>query len=350
MASRDSVNLFRTSQFMNVKNNPFIKEVPKPRAFKDSSNLFVWEDLYTNTNYKNFTYRIDKIDPETIPEFYGFDIPENFSAVSFQDRQSLLNWGSSKNYTNISIDGYRIELKSETAENYSFYRDVSANVLSTIVTGLTNGLQYFYKILPFTNSTASNIQIGYSETSSTPGSAPRNPVNLFGKGNLIREELVSWQLRDNISGFEITDFEIQYKIIELGVTNPWSERIIIKKNNLLPIYSNISTNIRYEYTIPNLQNGITYKYRIRARNILGYSLYEESGLVKTADTPAAPSFSYIPTSVTEPLIDISWNKPFKRRFRHTGMCFSWNFRCRQRRFFKIRNFINTNYWSSSKKC
>ncbi len=312
LASRDSVNLFRTTQFMNISNNPFVKEVPKPNDFKDQNNLFVWDNLYINNNYKNFTYRIEKINPDTIPNFYGFDIPKNLSAVSFQDRQSLVNWGASNNYTIENIDGYRIEVKGNEDDAYIFNKDVSGNVFSTIITGLTNGIKYFFKVYPFTNSTSKNIQIVQSITTSTPGSVPRNPINLTGKGNLIREEFLTWFVRENISGFEIIDFEIQTKKIELGVIHPWSEKIIINKNNLPPIYSNTTTNIEYEYTIPNLQNGTTYQYRIRSRNILGYSSYEySSGIgIKTADTPASPSFDSVPLSVTQPLIDISWNKPF----------------------------------------
>ena len=109
---------------------------------------------------------------------------------------------------------------------------------------------------------------------------------------------------------KLCSFEIQYQKIEIGVTYPWSEKIVINKSVLLPIYSNITTDVEYEYIIPNLQNGTTYKYRIRSRNILGYSSYYESLGIMTADTPAAPSFSYVPLSVTDPSIDISWNKPY----------------------------------------
>ncbi len=311
LASRDSVNLFRTRQFMDVKNNPFIAEIPKPREFKDSNNLFVWEDLYTNTNYKNFTYRIDKINPDTIPDFYGFGIPENLSAVSFQDRQILINWNASKNYTfNRTIHGYRIESRLNNTEEFSLVKDVSANILSTTITGLTNGFKYFIKVYPFTNTIDTNIEIGSSVVTGVPGSPPRNPISLAGEGNLIREELLSWLFRENISGFEVTNFEIQFKRIELGETFPWSEKIVVFKNTLLPIYSVKTTSIEYQYKVPNLQNGITYVYRIRAKNILGYSIYEESNQFKTADIPASPSFSSVPIEVTEPSIDISWNKPF----------------------------------------
>ena len=205
MASRDSVNLFRTTEFMEVKNNPFIKEIPKPRFFKDSENLFVWEDLSTNS-YKNFSYTINKINPDSIPDFYGFDIAENFSAVSFQDKKTLLNWGSSKNYTNETIDGYRIEIRAENEEDFRFVKDISYNLLTTTITSLTNGIKYYYKIYPFTNSSATNIKIIESVTSSVPGSVPRNPIGLTGEGNLIREELLTWFVRENVSGFEIMQF------------------------------------------------------------------------------------------------------------------------------------------------
>ena len=99
----------------------------------------------------------------------------------------------------------------------------------------------------------------------------------------------SWRA-PNANGSPITAYQLQYKLSSAAGWTTASSTIT-------------GTN----YTVTGLTIGATYDFRVRARNVGGWSQYSDSSSLATASTPGAPTWGNFTTAARS--ITVRWTAP-----------------------------------------
>jgi hypothetical protein len=187
-----------------------------------------------------------------------------------------------------SISNYIIEYLSVTDTNWSLYTSGTVINNSIVVNGLTNGLNYIFKIA-FVNSAGASL---YSDTTDfiMPATTPNAPtgLNQISKNNSIE---LNWIAPEINGGFPIFDYKIEYFT---SITNEWIN---------FTHTPSINTNI----LVTGLSNGTSYIFKISAENFIGIG----SSLVST--DPIKPGILEAPTNVygtaQNLAISLNWEAP-----------------------------------------
>ena len=186
------------------------------------------------------------------------------------------------------VTSYLIQRSTTNASN-STWTDFSANDLdfSKTVTGLINNTTYYFKVSARNN-------VGTSVPSSVltviPYTVPTAPLNLTSRpGNGFVD--LSWNPPSSTGGRNITNYKIETKT----ASTTWTE------------YSLTNDTKRFE-KVTELTNGITYSFKVSAKNIGDYGV---SSTEVSAMPVGQPS---VPKDVTAILeintrASISWNEP-----------------------------------------
>ena len=203
-------------------------------------------------------------------------IPTNLTAIP-GDANVKLSWKLPSRSTDV-IAGYQVEYR-QGDKNWIVFANVKSTDMSSVVTGLTNGISYEFQV-----RAVGNTQVGYpsSVTSATPiapATVPSAPTGLTatpGNANI----LLSWTTSPN-GGAVITDYIIQYKVKNAISWSTFSD----------------GTNTTTSATVTGLTNGTAYQFRISAVNSAGTS---PVSIVASA-TPTAP----LPPPVQPPSVGVS---------------------------------------------
>ena len=208
------------------------------------------------------------------------------TSVTASDRQVTVNWSAGA--TNGStISGYRIE-RSENQTTWTSAASATSGETSKLVTGLTNGSTYYFRVFTLSNAGDS----GASATSSAirPNVTPGTPTGLnVTVGNASAS--LSWTAPTSNGGSAITS----YNVISS------------------PVGGTVSINFAARTaTVSGLTNGTDYIYKVTATNaggtnISGTSAESGSVTVRPNVTPGAPTGLNV--TVGNASASLSWTAP-----------------------------------------
>jgi hypothetical protein len=129
---------------------------------------------------------------------------------------------------------------------------------------------------------------GNGATIFTNPDAPLNLANdpLVTSGNQIG---LTWLEGVNNGGTPVIDYKISYAEIS-------------------EVYATLDSGINgLSYTASNLQSGVTYKFKIQARNDFGYSVLSAEVIILAAQTPLKPDLPT--TTFNRDTVLIQWVEP-----------------------------------------
>ena len=187
------------------------------------------------------------------------------------------------------VIAYEYQMKQGVSGAWGVWTESSRGVsLSTThtVTGLTNGVTYYFKVRAMG---VADLGLASVEVSVTAGAtAPSKPaIPTLTPGN--RQLTVTWvEPADN--GDAITDYDVQYWA---GNSGQWTDAN----------YTGTGTST----TIPSLTNGQSYQVQVRARNSVGWGGWSDSA----SDTPAAQAPDAPAPTLTpdDQEIEVTWDAP-----------------------------------------
>lgn len=185
----------------------------------------------------------------------GINAPSDLIATAVSSSQINLNWqDNSDNET-----GFKIE-RSLDGASFSEIAQVGANATNYSNTDLSKDTTYYYKVRAYKKSGSKTTYSAYSNTAdaTTFDVIPAAPTNLSATAYHATTTIyvvLYWQDNsDNEEGFSI---ERSTDGINFGEITTTSE------------------NVNY-YTDYNVESGITYYYKVRAYNEIGYSAYSNT--------------------------------------------------------------------------
>jgi predicted phage tail protein len=192
-------------------------------------------------------------------------------AGSSGNTQVSLTWTAPASSGGAAITDYQIQYSSNSGSTWATFADGTSSSTSAIVTGLTNGTSYIFRVAA-TNSVGTSA---YSAASSavTPATTPSAPTALTGFTANAQAPLM-WAVPASDGGSAITDYVIQYSS-DSGTT--WTT------------FAD-GTSTSQSAIVTGLTNGTSYIFRVAAVNAVGTSSYSTaSPAVTPRTTPDAPT-------------------------------------------------------------
>ena len=169
-----------------------------------------------------------------------------------------------------NIVDYNVQYSSNAGSTWKTFSDgVSPNV-STLVTGLTNGTAYVFRVATVISLSLNITSTGrYSVISSsyTPTSTPSKPTNLTGTPSSQQVSL-TWTAPASDGGSALTDYNIQSSSNNGSTWSTFAD----------------GTSTNPSTIVTSLINGTSYVFRVQAVNALGSGSFSDI------------SISYIPTT------------------------------------------------------
>jgi hypothetical protein len=212
------------------------------------------------------------------------DAPTSLGAIPGSN-QMLLNWTAPGNNGGSAITNYLIEYKLHTDSSYTTFSHAVSTITMATVTGLTNGLNYDFRVSAVNSigtSTPSSV-ISATPALSTP-SVPRNlSAQSTGSSGQVR---LSWDSPLTDGGASTTDYLIEYKLAAAPSWTIFSDGV-----------SQATTSL-----VTGLTDNSSYNFRVSAINSVGTG----SAASFVTATPGAFALSDTFTGTT---IDTSkWNE------------------------------------------
>jgi hypothetical protein len=224
-----------------------------------------WSDIYS--------FHTIKHKPEKVVLNYPIEGVEN------QGTALSLNWRTA-NYSEL----YRLEYDNDI--NFSTKKTITIDLTYYDLTNLTNGTKYFWRVVGIN----SDVDGDYSET--------RNFVTALASGPTLLEP-------NNNSNYVI----ISPKLCWLPISNADNYYIQVSKDSLFltDVYSDSTLTIT-ERQMNELQNGVTYYWRVRAR-VGGINTSWSNRRMFTTVLGSAPALIYpVHSSKNEPLnVKLKWS-------------------------------------------
>ena len=236
----------------------FVRPVPN----LDGSGKFVVNAPLTVNSYGQIISQVPATAP-TVPgsptEVYG----------ESGNGSVTLSWIAPTNNGGRNITNYIIEYSLNGGNTWTTYSKPASIELSTLISGLTNGVDYTFRV-----SAVNPVGTGAPSVASSAvmpvATKPSNPRNLVAtKNNLSRT--LSWDAPSLSGSSAILAYQIDYSD-NYGAT--WTTA-----------NSNISSTLR-TYTISGLDNEPTFYIRIKAINSVGAGAYAQA--ISIGDDPYTP--------------------------------------------------------------
>jgi titin len=218
-----------------------------------------------------------------------YNVPSNITSISGNvgNTEATITWDAPTDNGGTNIVVYTVHVY-DSSDNQLSTKDVSGTILSTIITGLTNGTLYKFAI------SASNGYLANDPgtiVTVTPGRIPDTPIPTLVATAYNYIEF-SWTAPYN-GGYEITSYAI---------------RVFTASDVEIPA---LNKSVSGTSTIvTGLTNGTIYRFSVTAVNSLGSSAQSTKVQATTSSSPSAPS---VPQDVSgNPGIDqatINWSTP-----------------------------------------
>ena len=214
------------------------------------------------------------------------DMPTGLTAIPRDTEVSLL-WTAPTGTGGAAITDYTVEYWEASASQWSTFDDGTGTGTATTVTGLTNGIEYQFRISAV-SSTGTGIP---SEIiSAIPITIPSIPTDLAATpGNTI--VLLSWTAPTDDGGAAITDYIIQYKT---PVDTEWT------------VFQDEVSNAQFA-TVTGLTNGTEYEFRIAAVNAAGNS--SPTGAISATPLPVPDMPTGLTAIPSDTEVSLLWTAP-----------------------------------------
>jgi hypothetical protein len=210
-------------------------------------------------------------------------------SVTKGNAQASLTWTAPTGNGGSALTDYSIQYSTDNI-NWTTFSDGTSTTASAIVTGLTNGTLYYFKVAAINaNGTGSYTSSG----SATPSTTPSTPTGLTLTPS-VSSIYATW-VQPNNGGSAITDYIIQYSL-----------------DNINWITFTDGTSINISTTITGLSSSATLYYvKVAAINENGTGTYTSSvsTTTVTAVQPPSPPQNLITGSITTTQIPLSWSAP-----------------------------------------
>lgn len=252
---------------------------------KSNKAFVVWEDhRNSSTN-----------DIDLYGSMYSFTItpppltvpiaPDNLVATLSPPNTINLTWRDNSN----NEDEFHLEKKDPDSGTWTEIGILGSNTTSYTDPGLELGKTYYYRVRAknsigystYSNeahaTTSSSLPIPSAPSNLTAALTPPNTIDLLWNDNSNNEEAFHIERKESASG-------------------SWSEIGVLGGNTT-------------SFTDPGLGGGITYYYRVRAKNSFGFSAYSNEANATTSTVITIPSApSNLTAALTPPnTIDILWD-------------------------------------------
>ena len=224
-------------------------------------------------------------------------MPATISATPL-DQQVTLSWAAATPNAR-SLTGYVVQQATGSAEPFVWVDLVTVSARSEVVTGLTNGTDYAFRVLGYNQvgrgtATTSAVVRPYAAAAAPTGlsAAVKAPTNNVGSGQVV----ITWTDGDS-GGLPITSHQVQIS----GDNSSWS--------------STTPTITGTTATVSGLVNGNTYYFQVRAVTGAGPGAWSVSvGPVtprNVTGAPAAPTLEVKTASngVAATELKVTWALP-----------------------------------------
>jgi uncharacterized repeat protein (TIGR02543 family) len=175
-------------------------------------------------------------------------IPRNLSGTPASGQISL-SWDPPSSDGGATISDYVVQYK--VGSNWVPFSDGTSTNTFTVVTGLTNGTSYEFKVASV-NSVGQSLFT--SAISKSPATVPGAPTNLSPNKSGTSATL-TWTAPGSNGGASISDYVVDYKLTSESTWTSFSD----------PVSSNTGA------TVTGLNSSATYDFRVRTKNVVGLS-------------------------------------------------------------------------------
>ena len=205
--------------------------------------------------------------------------------------QVKLTWSAPASDGGAQVTDYVIQRSANGTSGWATVGDGVSTATTSMVTGLTNGTRYYFRVLAKNaagNSAWSNIANNIPRTvPSEPRTLTATPTNVSGQIRL------SWLLPAVTGGTPVTDYIVQRSP---NGTTGWAT-----------ITEGVSTAT--SYTVNALTNGTRYYFRVLAKNLAGNSPVSNTANNIPRTMPSAPrTLAATPTNLSGQ-IRLAWLAP-----------------------------------------
>lgn len=185
-----------------------------------------------------------------------------------------------------TITDYEMQYRESGTSSWTTFTDAVSTTTGGVVTGLSNGTVYNFRVATIINSTT--VSSYTSVVSATPRTTPDAPSINTLPGN--RQVTLVWSAPAN-GGAAITDYVIQYKA---STDSSWTT-------------VTDGTTASVGGTVTGLLNGTSYDFKVASVNAVGTSSYstDVSGTPRT--TPGAPTA--VTATATSGQVSLTWTAP-----------------------------------------
>ncbi|NBX75308.1 MAG: fibronectin type III domain-containing protein, partial [Proteobacteria bacterium] len=204
------------------------------------------------------------------------------------DSQVSLSWNAPASDGGSELTDYVIQYSSNSGTSWSTFNDGASTSTSVVVTGLTNGIAYIFKVAAV--NTAGTGAYSDNSQSVTPYKKPDSPSDLAGTSGDGQVSL-AWRAPASDGGNAINDYVIEYSTD--GTT--WTT-------------ANDGTYTSTIATVTGLANGTAYLFRVAAVNAAGTGSYSSNSEAVTPYTLSdAPSG--VSGTAGDSQVSLSWTAP-----------------------------------------
>ncbi len=200
------------------------------------------------------------IDTVVITDTFA-DAPTSLVAVP-SSQQVSLTWSAPATTGGSAVTDYAIEYKESASGTWLPFADGTSTATSTVVTDLTNGVPYDFRVSAVNTSGAGSPSVVATATPNT--STPGAPLSLIVVPTDSQVDL-SWSVPLVDGGSAIMDYIVEYKLSSSGSWSTFSD----------------GTSTTTAATITGLTNNSNYDFRISAVNAVGTG----SPSASVSDTP-----------------------------------------------------------------
>jgi hypothetical protein len=206
--------------------------------------------------------------------------------------QISVSWAAPLSNGGSAITDYTVEYSSDGGSSWTTFTDGVSTSTSATVTGLANSTTYILRVQAINAIGAGPYTL--SDPVSTP-TTPGAPTSVSGTQNGVTTSTVSWTAPASNGGSNINGYRVEYAI------SPYSSYTVFSADT-----GNTNTSI----LVTGLTDGGSYKFRITAKNLVGFGpTSAESGVVVTNVVPAAPTIGTMTLSTTSTVDSLAWTAP-----------------------------------------
>ena len=214
--------------------------------------------------------------------------PQSLVAVGGVE-QAALSWIAPTQTGSGDVTDYIIEFSSTSGSSWTTFADGVTTATTAVVTGLTNGVTYSFRVTAVNASGNSPA----SEVARAVVGVPTAPTGLVATAGAAQVAL-RWMAPTADGGSAITDYIVEFSA-DSG--NVWST-----------FDDGVSTALAA--TVTGLVNGITHTFRVSALNAVGSSgVSSSTAAVPWQVTSPSPPRSLVVTSVMATSISLEWLIP-----------------------------------------